>query len=233
MDGAAAMDETQRGFEFSLRHAYFCSFGQLLAWLSGRTLPLSLALMVSLVIWPWTERRTFSSLREFGAGNLVTSLRVLALPALAACFDAGRAAWAAGVVVGIFAADGCDGWLARRAGKSSAFGARYDSEADAGFVLLLSAGVYQLGRAGAWVAIAGLLRPVYVLVLHWSRQPNAEAPRSRLGRYVFAISVVCLTLSLCLERLSWLFAAAATGLLCYSFGRSFAALGTGQDNKLK
>lgn len=225
------MDETQRGFEFSLRHAYFCSFGQLLAWLSGRTLPLALALVVSLASWPWTERRAFSSLRAFGAGNLVTSLRALALLALAVSFDSGHPRWAAGLAFGIFAADGCDGWLARRAGKSSAFGARYDAETDAGFMLLLSAGVFQLGRAGAWVAIAGLLRPVYVLVLHWSRQPNAEAPRSTLGRYVFAISVVCLTSSMIIERLSWALAALATGFLCYSFGRSFAALG--HDSRLK
>lgn len=221
------MDDADRGLAFSLRHALWLLFGQTLAWWQGRALPLALASVVSLASWPWLMRREFGSLREFGAGNTVTSLRALGLVALASALDAACAACAAACGFAIFVLDGCDGWLARRAGKTTAFGARYDSETDASLMLLLSAGVFQLGRAGVWVAIAGLLRPVYVLVLFASPRPAAEAPRTRLGRYVFAISVVCLTLCLWppqLERCSLFFAASATLLLCYSFGRSFNAL---------
>lgn len=221
------MNDAARGFAFSLRHALWLLFGQTLAWWQGRVWPLAVAAVVSLASWPWVMRREIGSLRAFGAGNMVTSLRALALLALASAFDAACAAGAAACGFGIFVLDGCDGWLARRAGKTTAFGARYDSETDASLMLLLSAGVFQLGRAGIWVSIAGLLRPVYVLVVFASRRPAAEAPRTRLGRYVFAISVVCLMLSFWppqLERFSALLAASATLLLCYSFGRSFYAL---------
>jgi phosphatidylglycerophosphate synthase len=228
------MNDADRGSAFSLRHALWLVLGQALAWWQGRVLPLALAAVVSLASWPWSMRREFGTLRGFGAANAVTSLRVLALIALAFAFDAACVDCAAACAFGIFVLDGCDGWLARRAGNSTAFGARYDAETDAALLLVLSAGVFQLGRAGIWVSIAGLLRPAYVLVLFaWSR-PALEAPRTRLGRYVFAISVVCFTLSLWppqLERTSALFAATATLFLCYSFGRSFNVVF--QDSKLK
>lgn len=228
------MNDADRGFAFSLRHAFWLLLGQALAWWQGRALPLALAAVVSLASWPWSMRHEFATPRAFGAGNTVTSLRALALIALACAFDAARPDAAAACTAGIFVLDGFDGWLARRAGKTTAFGALFDSETDAALMLLLSAGVFQLGRAGIWVAIAGLLRPVYVLTMFASQRRSAEAPRTWLARYVFSISLTCLTLSLWppqLARFSAELAAAATLFLCYSFGRSFLALY--QDNKLK
>ena len=116
---------------------------------------------------------------RFGSPNVVTLLRAgiaalvtgLALEALA--IGNGLLAtpgevgdlWAWAVPVGAFIAlalDGVDGWLARRRRIASAFGARFDMEADALLVLGLSLAVLASGRAGPWVLVAGALRYAFV-----------------------------------------------------------------------
>jgi phosphatidylglycerophosphate synthase len=46
---------------------------------------------------------------------------------------------------------------------SSAFGARFDMETDALFILVLSVWAWRLGKAGPWVIGAGVLRYAFVL----------------------------------------------------------------------
>ena len=77
-----------------------------------------------------------------GPANLVTAVRAVLVAAIAAAGlapPAPRVA-AAVVVVGTVAAllDLLDGWLARRTGTASAFGARFDMEVDAALILVLS-----------------------------------------------------------------------------------------------
>lgn len=70
------------------------------------------------------------------------------------------------------ALDGVDGWLARRTGSASAFGARFDGEADAYLILVLS--VWVATSAGWWVLAIGLARYVFAalgLLLPWLRAP--------------------------------------------------------------
>jgi len=117
---------------------------------------------------------------RFGCANVVTLLRAgiaalvtgLALEALGT--GTGLLAgpgeigdlWAWAVPVGTLLAlmlDGIDGWLARRRRLASAFGARFDLEADALLVLGLSLAVFASGRAGSWVLTAGALRYVFLV----------------------------------------------------------------------
>jgi phosphatidylglycerophosphate synthase len=74
-----------------------------------------------------------------------------------------RLAWTA-VSVAIVAAalDGLDGWVARRSGTASAFGARFDVETDAAFILVLSLLVWRYDKAGVWVLACGLMRYAFV-----------------------------------------------------------------------
>jgi phosphatidylglycerophosphate synthase len=60
--------------------------------------------------------------------------------------------------------DGADGWIARRRGMASDFGADFDMEVDSLFALALALLVYGTGRCGLWVLVSGLLRYVFVLV---------------------------------------------------------------------
>jgi phosphatidylglycerophosphate synthase len=128
---------------------------------------------------------------RFGSANVVTLLRTgiaalvmgLALEALGT--GSGLLAnpgeigdlWAWAVPVGVVVAlilDGIDGWLARRGRIASAFGARFDMEADALLVLGLALAVWASGRAGPWVLIAGALRYVFLLsAVIW---PTLAAP---------------------------------------------------------
>jgi phosphatidylglycerophosphate synthase len=109
---------------------------------------------------------------RFGAANVVTLARLVLT-----CLFAGLAAELAFgseslsvslawmfVVVAIFslALDGLDGYLARRTNLVSPFGSRFDMETDALQILLLSILAHLLGKAGAWVLLAGLLRYIYV-----------------------------------------------------------------------
>lgn len=128
---------------------------------------------------------------RFGSANVVTLLRAgiaalltgLALEALA--IGSGLLAtpgevgdlWAWAVPVGALGAlglDGVDGWLARRRRIASAFGARFDMEADALLVLGLSLAVLASGRAGPWVLVAGALR--YAFVAGGALWPALSAP---------------------------------------------------------
>lgn len=70
------------------------------------------------------------------------------------------------------ALDAVDGHVARRTGTASAFGARFDMEADAWLILVLS--VYVSHELGWWVLMIGAARYVFVAasrVLPWLRRP--------------------------------------------------------------
>jgi phosphatidylglycerophosphate synthase len=68
--------------------------------------------------------------------------------------------------------DAVDGWVARRTGSASAFGARFDGEADAFLILVLS--VYVAATLGGWVLAIGAARYVFAAagwLLAWLRLP--------------------------------------------------------------
>jgi phosphatidylglycerophosphate synthase len=68
------------------------------------------------------------------------------------------------VVLGtvIMVMDGFDGWVARRTGTGTAFGARFDMETDAFLMLVLSVLVWAEARAGLWVLLIGGMRYLFV-----------------------------------------------------------------------
>ena len=110
---------------------------------------------------------------RLGPANRVTLLR-LALVALIAGMigepvpaaplaSAPGLAWAVVVLATLTALlDAVDGHLARRSGLASAFGARFDMETDAFFILVLCALVVQVGQAGPWILASGLMRYAFV-----------------------------------------------------------------------
>lgn len=105
---------------------------------------------------------------RFGPANRVTLLRAAYTALLVGILAEGLPIGPAGrwllVVSGAaaLALDGIDGWAARRSGFASRFGARFDMESDALFVLALAALVYRTGQAGAWVLTLGAMRYIFV-----------------------------------------------------------------------
>jgi phosphatidylglycerophosphate synthase len=104
---------------------------------------------------------------RFGAANRTTAARAVLVAFLAALLfeqPNHRVELIALAVAALAASlDAVDGWLARRTGMSSAFGARFDMETDALFILVLSVWAWRLGKAGPWVIGAGVLRYAFVL----------------------------------------------------------------------
>jgi phosphatidylglycerophosphate synthase len=159
---------------------------------------------------------------RFGGANYVTLLRALLtgfLLLLATRPAVSTLAWIAGWTAGAIAAlDGVDGWLARRDGMVSAFGARFDMETDAALLLVLSILAWRYDKAGAWVLLIGLARYVFVAagwVLPWLTGPLTP---TRRGRVVAVIQMVTLAVILVVPRpVARTAAATALALLVWSF----------------
>jgi len=134
----------------------------------------SLAMAAGLV--SWLAYQIYGDDGRFGLANAVTASRVAAGAGLAAAAmtmgvidDVGR--WALCAAAGlVLALDGVDGWVARRWGRMTAFGARYDMEADAALMLALGLLVFQLDQAGVWVLLIGAWRYAFLAL-------GAAAPR--------------------------------------------------------
>lgn len=138
--------------------------------------------------------------RRFGACNVVTHMRATAVAGLTVALvlpTPPSGGWLVPAVAGcILALDGIDGWLARRFGRASAFGARFDMETDAALALVLAALVWVSGLAGPWVLWLGLARYGFVAaggVWPWLRAPLPPRLRRKAG-CVVQISALVLAL---------------------------------------
>jgi phosphatidylglycerophosphate synthase len=138
--------------------------------------------------------------RQFGSANQVTLLRAVLVVLLAGAIGAAapaRLAWAATLVATVAALlDGLDGWLARRLHTASRYGARFDMETDALLVLVLSVLVLQLGKAGPWVLVAGLLRYGFVLAGLALPRLRRPLPPSRRRSAIAALQMILLIAAL-------------------------------------
>jgi len=135
---------------------------------------------------------------NFGLPNAVTTLRLAVTMGMLLAF-AREPGWvlAAAALFNLLL-DVVDGWLARRSGLSSEFGARYDIEADALLVLALGILLHHRGLAGPWVILAGAWRYLYVLAPLLFPTPMGEARRSRHGRFAYVLMLSCFMLTLVL-----------------------------------
>lgn len=162
-----------------------------------------------------------------GAANRITFGRAIILLPLAAlafhpsAFDT-AARWLV-VVVGtvIMVLDGFDGWMARRTGTESAFGARFDMETDAFLMLVLSVLVWVEGRAGAWVLLIGGMRYLFVAAGWVAPKLQGDLFPSLRRKVVCVVQGVVLLVALgpiIPDLMAVTVAAAGLGALVYSFG---------------
>ena len=163
---------------------------------------------------------------RFGPANRVTLIRAMVTALLAGLIGQPEAvlasyAWPiAGVALGAAALDGVDGWVARRSGSDSSFGARFDMELDAVFILVLAVLVWQMDKAGIWVLASGALRYLFLVgQLLWPLLSQALPP-SRRRQTVCVLQTLALILALAPvvpPALSAVIAAAGLLLLTHSF----------------
>jgi phosphatidylglycerophosphate synthase len=118
--------------------------------------------------------------------------------------------------------DGVDGFLARRHGLASEFGAAFDTETDAGLVMILGLAVWERQGVGAWVLLPGVLHYAYVLCLVLFPPSGEKETRSLFACVAFGLVAGCLLLALVMGgALASACAALATLISCLSFARSF------------
>jgi phosphatidylglycerophosphate synthase len=171
--------------------------------LMRRTLPLgelyaakSTAILAIVTITAAMLVRAHHPFSRFGAANHMTLIRAGLVALVAGLIGEPSVAPVAAVAVGVGAVveifDGVDGWLARRDGLASAFGARFDMEVDALLIMVLAILAWQHGKAGAWVLLSGLLRYAFVAagwLAPWIARP---LPPSRRRQVICVVQIAAL-----------------------------------------
>ncbi|GGX92158.1 hypothetical protein GCM10007160_19670 [Litchfieldella qijiaojingensis] len=146
--------------------------------------------------------RAFSDTRLWrGWANRITLLRAVLVTMMAGTlpfpeFMARQAVALACLAFIALLLDGLDGWVARRTRTVSTFGARFDMEVDAFFILVLCAALMVLDKVGAWVLAIGAMRYAFVAASWYWTWLRAELPDSRRRKVVCVWQVA--TLLVCL-----------------------------------
>lgn len=173
-------------------------------------------------------RRGFPHL-TLGACNLVTLARLAMTAALLAPLPSGAASPVAVVALALLALslDGLDGWLARREGRVSDFGARFDMEVDSALGLVLALNAFAAGTVGAAVLLLGVPRYVFAaaaLVLPWLDGPLP----ARFSRKAVCVAQIAVLIALQLPMTTGLPAQIAVAVvfaaLVWSFWRDIVWL---------
>jgi phosphatidylglycerophosphate synthase len=125
------------------------------------------------------------------------------------------------------AMDGFDGWAARRGGMTSEFGARFDMETDALFIMALALVIAGAGIVGPWVLASGLAYYVFRLATYAWPALAAPLPPSWRRKAICVAQAALLIAALAPAMPSWgAFLCCLTGLtlLLYSFSVDLAWL---------
>lgn len=159
---------------------------------------------------------------RLGLCNLVTLVRLVLVGALVAALLSGVGpSWAVFAVAAIaLSLDGLDGWLARRQGLASEFGARFDMEVDSAFALVLALNAAVGPDTGWAVVVLGLPRYLFGAAgyaLPWIRR-DLPARFSRKTVCVLQLAVlIVLQVPVTLPLLTTVLVPLVAGLLVWSF----------------
>ena len=139
-----------------------------------------------------------------GAANRATLTRAAIVAGLAGllphpAFVAEHALWVAAAAALALALDAIDGWLARRKQEATTFGARFDMELDAAFLVVLCALVWSLDKTGAWIMLIGAMR--YAFVAAGWLMPTLQRPLPPSWRRKAICGVQGIALVVCLVPL--------------------------------
>lgn len=170
-----------------------------------------------------TMYRTYPHDR-LGACNAVTLMRVALTTALLAPLIGGQAAGSivAAIAVLSLSLDGVDGYLARRSGLCSLFGASFDMEVDAALTLVLALHAFMGSPVGAEVLVLGAMRYAFVAagrIWPWLR---AALPVSYARKTVCVLQLgllIALQLPQIPQDVAILLTRVALIALLWSFGR--------------
>ncbi len=218
--------------DLCIHAAWFVGFVISAAWLLDLALSMApryvqqvsvLALLLFIVVLFLFQTR--SEQRRLGVANTLTLFRTAIVCLIVANIGfqwPDLTAWVM-IVLSIVALilDGLDGKYARQNNEMSAFGARFDQEIDAGFILGLCFLVVDQGKAGTWIILSGAMRYLFVLAsypLPWLSAPLPDSFRRKLI-CVLQISALLLCLS---PLVDGIFSAIIAAFSLILLGASFA-----------
>ena len=166
-----------------------------------------------------------SGARSFGPANAATAARSVLIAIVAALVVTSFTQQVPPVLLVALTAptlalDAVDGWVARRTSSESAVGARFDMEADAFLILVLSA--YDVRIVGAWILAIGLMRYAFLaagLLFPWMLAPLPFRYWRKVVAAACGVALLLVASGLLPSPVDVLVGAIALGLLIESFGR--------------
>jgi phosphatidylglycerophosphate synthase len=174
---------------------------------------------------------------RFGGANVITTFRAAMTAMIAGIVLASdrfgepgneAIAWSVAGLAGLaLALDGVDGYIARRSGNMSKFGARFDMEVDALLILILSIAAFVLDKAGLWVVLIGLMRYLFVAAQAFTPALRKELDESFRRKTICVVqgAALCLLLvPVVTPPVSMAIASVALLLLVWSFAVDVYAL---------
>jgi len=148
--------------------------------------PLQASAVIAITMFAAEPKRRQVGSRRFGPANRITLARGVLVGAVAAFIgnpgSPSHAIWVTGIALIALVMDGLDGWVARRSGLESEYGAQLDMELDSLLMLTLSMLAWQWDRAGVWVLFCGLARYGFLLASRpwpWFSRPLPPAFRRK------------------------------------------------------
>ena len=166
--------------------------------------------------------------RSFGAANRITLVRAYMTSILASLIGSAtqlteKEIWILVLFAATaFALDGVDGWLARYFHTQSPFGAAFDLEVDALFILILAVITWELNKVGSWVLLIGVMRYLFVVAGWMIPALQQPLPPNQRRRVICLIQAGVLLFALCpviSPATASLFAMLALTLLVISFSQ--------------
>ncbi len=197
----------------------------LTAWLASRQLhfgsaylPKSLLLFAAGALLMLRVLPAHHPFPNLGPANTVTLVRAALVALLAAMLGEqvpGAPLAATVIATEVIVLDGFDGWLARRTGMVSRFGARFDMEIDAALVAVLAVLAWQLGKVGVWVLLSGAMRYLYAAAAAFVPMLRRPLPPSYRAKTIAVIQMLALVVAVAPWSSATLASdVAATGLVC-------------------
>jgi phosphatidylserine synthase len=154
--------------------------------------------------------------------NYVTALRLLIILCAAALMVQLSDSWLLLLFAVNVALDVADGYLARRHDQVTRFGAAFDREADAVFVLVAYTYFLVMRDVGAWILLPGVLPYLYRLVAWRLREPAAPEERQQFAVRLAGANYVLLLLAVVVPAQPQLYVLiVSTSIVIASFLMSF------------
>jgi phosphatidylglycerophosphate synthase len=207
---------------WSRKHAVLLVGATLGSLAIGHPWPVAAAALVSFAVLLVQFRAAWTAEGRIALPNVVTAVKVLVVAAMGAFCHAMPGPVLTAVMMGVLALDTLDGWLARRSDAATPFGAHFDMESDALFILAVDLELYTRDRLGPWILTTGLLRYAYVLGTALVPPRGGQVPRSRFGRNAFGVLVFGLAAAMASPTdVGTAAAAVGTALVAWSFVLAF------------